>query len=255
MKTTVISPRYASAADFVAAVPSLFAQGKGDTLHDGRNTVRAFDTPAGRLVVKRYKRPNIVQGVAYSFFRKSKAERAYLYAAELRKRGFITPREVAFIEVKRGLLLAESYFVSECCPDPPAFGPLVAADSFNEAMADAMAAEVVAMHSKGVLHGDLNLGNFLYRRTDGGGYSFTIIDTNRSRFRDGWPTRRECIDNLKTMTHRRDVFAHIVRRYAALRRWDAEATLAEATGALDRFERRHRRKDALKHAVRHGRQA
>lgn len=252
MKTTTISPAYEAAAGFIAAVPQLFAQGKGDTLHDGRNTVRAFDTPAGRLVVKRYKRPNIVQRVAYSFFKKSKAERAYLYAAELRKRGFLTPREVAFIEVKHGLLLADSYFVSECCPDPPAFGPLVRADSFDTGMADAMAAQVAEMHRKGVLHGDLNLGNFLYRPTAGGGYTFTVIDTNRSHFRDGWPTRRECIDNLKTMTHRRDVFAYIVSRYAALRGWDADATLADATAALERFERRHRRKDALKHAVRRG---
>ena len=123
---------------------------------------------------------------------------------------------------------------------------LVARRDFNRPMADSLAAFIVEMHSKGVLHGDMNFGNFLYRRDPAGGYAFTVIDTNRSRFRDGWPTRGECIANMRTMTHRRDVYSYIVRRYAALRGWDEDLTLAEALACLDRFERKHRRKDKMK---------
>lgn len=249
---TVIAEGYEALAGFALSVPALFNGGEGETLHSGRNTVKAFTVNGSRLVVKRYKRPNIAQRVVYTLFRKTKARRAYEYAAELRRRGITTPREVAYIEQGDGGWFATGYFISSCCPDPPAFGPLVRDAEFDRKLADALASFIVEMHSKGVLHGDMNLGNFLYRRDGGGDYLFTVIDTNRSKFTDRWPTRQECIDNLKKITHRRDVLEHIVRRYAGIRGWDVDRTLAEVLARLDRFERRHDRKNALKHALKHG---
>ena len=61
------------------------------TLYKGRNTVKSFCVDGRTLVVKHYKRPNPVQRVAYSFFKKSKAARAYLFAAMLRERDSTRP--------------------------------------------------------------------------------------------------------------------------------------------------------------------
>ena len=233
-------------AGFIMMLPERMARGEGRLLHAGRNEVRLFTVGGSALVVKRYKRVNAVQRVAYPIFRRTQARRAYDYAAELLSRGISTPRAAAYMETYRCGLFTTGYFVSDACPDPPAFDELVARRDFNRPMADSLAAFIVEMHSKGVLHGDMNFGNFLYRRDPAGGYAFTVIDTNRSRFRDGWPTRGECIANMRTMTHRRDVYSYIVRRYAALRGWDEDLTLAEALACLDRFERKHRRKDKMK---------
>lgn len=242
----VIAAGYKASAGFIMMLPEMFGRGEGELLHAGRNEVRLFRRDGAEFVVKRYKRVNAVQSVAYTFFRRTKARRAYDYAAELRSRGISTPREVAYMETYGHGLFATGYFVSAMCPDPPAFDELVARRDFDRRMADDMAAFIVGMHSKGVLHGDMNFGNFLYRRSKGGKYGFTVIDTNRSRFRDGWPSRGECIANMRTMTHRRDVYAYIVRRYAALRGWDVGEALAEAEACLGRFERKHRRKDRMK---------
>lgn len=246
VKITICSA-YEADRRLIAGMPAMFERGEGRLLHTGRNEVRLFDGSDGRrYVAKRYKRVNAVQRVAYTFFRPTKAQRAYSYAAELRRRGIGTPHEVAYMEESEGGLFTTGYFVSAVCPDPPAFGPLVADDDFDRDMASDMASFIVFMHSRGVLHGDMNFGNFLYRRGDDGHYAFTVIDTNRSRFCDGWPDRHLCIANMRTMTHRRDVYSFIVKRYAALRGWDADETLAEALACLDKLELKHRRKDLFK---------
>ena len=93
------------------------------------------------------------------------------------------------------------------------------------------------MHSRGVLHGDLNLSNFLYRTADDG-YHFTMIDINRSHFTDGWPTDSQCLDNLVRLTHRRDLYEYLVKSYARQRGWDEETTAASALRLLEKFEHR-----------------
>ena len=102
-------------------------------------------------------------------------------------------------------------------------------------LAEAVAQQVWLMHSRGVLHGDLNLSNFLCTK-DEKGYRFTMIDTNRSHFTEGWPTDGQCLKNLVRLTHRRDLYEDLVRRYARLRGWDADSTARQALLLLERFE-------------------
>ena len=97
----VIHPDFMQTADFIKQLPQHFAQ-EGELLYEGRNEVRRYRVKNEWLVVKKYKQPNIIQRIVYTFFKKSKTERAYLFAGMLRKRGFDTPHEVAYIEKKRG---------------------------------------------------------------------------------------------------------------------------------------------------------
>ncbi len=96
---------------FVRQLPELFPA-SGEVLHDGRNQIRAFDIGGERLVVKRYKRPSAFNAVMYSFFRKSKARRAYEHALRLRELEIDTPEPVAWSEYRRNGLITETYFVS-----------------------------------------------------------------------------------------------------------------------------------------------
>jgi hypothetical protein len=83
----VIHPDFMQTADFIKQLPQHFAQ-EGELLYEGRNEVRRYRVKNEWLVVKKYKQPNIIQRIVYTFFKKSKTERAYLFAGMLRK----TPR-------------------------------------------------------------------------------------------------------------------------------------------------------------------
>lgn len=100
----------------------------------------------------------------------------------LRKRGFDTPHEVAYIEKKRGGLFLDGYFISTQCNYPP-LSKVLWQRRFDKHAANELAAFMVQLHEKGVLHGDLNLTNILYCTDNDGHYHFTLIDTNRSKFK------------------------------------------------------------------------
>ena len=110
MKITV-NPAIRHVQPFIERLPEVF-HASGEVLHDGRNQIRAFDIGGERLVVKRYKRPNVFNRFMYSFFRKNKACRAYEHALRLRGMGFDTPEPVAWSEYRKGGLIADAYFVS-----------------------------------------------------------------------------------------------------------------------------------------------
>ncbi len=227
---------------FVKQLPQIFSS-EGTTLYEGRNTVKSFDVNGTQLVVKRFKRPNIVQCISYTFFKKSKAERAFLFAAELRNRGFNTPHEVAYIEMKSCGLLRDSYFVSTPCTLPPLSG-LLRREDFDHDMADQLASLLVNLHERGALHGDLNLTNILYDTLADGTTEFWLIDTNRSTFKT--PTKRDCIENLTRLTHEKPLLSYVVGRYAEKRGWDVSETIDDILLSLEKFEHKKRRIRRLK---------
>lgn len=233
-----ISQEYSQLAQFVSSVPQLFQRGEGTVLKDKRNCVRRFEAGGHTLVAKRYKRVNAFQSVAYTFFCPTKAERAFRFAAEMRRRGVATPHEVAYMEQRRWGLFTVGYFISEESHGTEAFPELVKREQFNRPLADAVTDYIVFMHSRGILHGDMNAANFLFEGNAHDGYTLEVIDTNRSHFTPSWPTDEECLHNLVRFTHRRDLYRYVVRRYATQRGWDPDATAERAERLLDKFENR-----------------
>ena len=82
MKMVVVHEEYAFLEDFIRELPLQF-ENEGVTLHNGRNCVKTFLVDGVRIVVKRFRRPNLFNRCVYAWFRKSKAERAYGNALEL----------------------------------------------------------------------------------------------------------------------------------------------------------------------------
>lgn len=234
---TVVADDFKRHADFISALPDAFADGQGETIYDQRNQIRRFRDQGLTLIVKRYKPVNAIQRVAYTFFRKSKACRAYLFAREFRQRGIDTPREVAYIETGSMGLFRTGYFVSLEAAGTETHLLLREVEDFSHELADAVAQQILAMHSRGVLHGDLNLSNFLCTEHDGH-YRFTMIDINRSHFTDGMPTDEACLQNMVRITHRRDLYEYLIRSYARLRQWDEQQTADRALRLLEKFENR-----------------
>lgn len=234
---TVVADDFKSHADFISALPDAFADGQGEIIYDQRNQIRRFTDRGQVFVVKRYKPVNALQRVVYTFFRKTKAARAYLFAQEFRRRGIDTPREVAYIETGSGRLFLTGYFVSLEAPGTELHLLLREVKDFSHELADATARQILTMHSHGVLHGDLNLSNFLCTEHDGQ-YHFTMIDINRSHFTDGMPDDETCLQNMVRTTHRRDLYEYLVRSYARLRQWDEQQTADRALRLLEKFENR-----------------
>lgn len=237
----VIHPDFAYTADFIKQLPRLFDQ-EGECLYDSRNKVKRYRVNEKELVVKKYKRPNLIQRVVYTYFKKSKPERAYLFAGMLRERGFDTPHEVAYIEQKRNGLFLDGYFVSLNCDYPPLSG-LLRKKEFDKRPANELAAYMVELHKKGVLHGDLNLTNILYHTDSEGKYRFTLIDTNRSKFKAA--NREECLENLKRLTHSKMLLRYLVTQYATIRGWNPQECALEVFRYLLQFEHKRRRKRKL----------
>lgn len=237
MEKTVISKDFVQYADFLYTIPALFIKGQGEVIYCKRNEIRRFTHQDQVFIVKRYKKANIIQRLVYTFFRPTKAKRAYFFAQEFRQRGIDTPREVAYMETGSWGLFSVGYFVSLEVKGTESHLLLREVKEFSHELAHAVAAQVFLMHSKGILHGDLNLSNFLCIEL-ADGYHFTMIDINRSHFRNRIPKESECLANLVRITHRRDLYEYLIRQYAELRGWNVDQTVRKALRLLDHFENR-----------------
>ena len=245
MKVTIHSD-YTRYTAFLKTIPSLLEEGAGTCLHDGRNKVVLFQHEGVNMVAKKFKPANLVQSIGYTFFRPTKAKRAFLYAAELRKRGIDTPHEIAYFEEKVHGFFRHGWFVCQACAYPQVFPLLDAPAFFPEDLAAAVARHIALMHEKGIFFGDLNLGNFLFTQLEDGTYHFVMVDTNRSRFSSSALPLATCIRNLRTVTHRRNLYTFILRQYAQARNLDEDFVLKQGLSSLDKFERAIARKYFLK---------
>lgn len=250
-----ISTDYARLRPFVERLPRAF-DSEGVTIYSGRNRVKRFEVDGQCLIVKRFKRYNIFQSIAYTLFKPSKAARAYSYAARLNGLGISTPAGVAFIETGRPLL-RQGFFVSLYCNDPAVKVLLADIDDRRPPTADeqrvieAVGAFIAYMHTRGVIFGDLNISNILYREDVAGGTKLSVIDTDRARFTvgahpSGRPHTDKCIADLKRISHRREIIIPILRAYAQSRGWDADETVSKTILKLEKFERRKAIKKKLK---------
>ena len=229
----IINPEFDYYSDFIKSVPYIFDT-EGTVIHQGRNTVKRFCVNDNIFIIKKYAGINIIQKLVYSMFRPSKAERAYLYANKLTLLGINTPKEVAYIELSNSALFHSGYFISLECSDN-----IVMSLSFNEnfdrRLASAFASFLVELHSKNIYHGDLNLGNILYHADSDNNFVFSVIDTNRSTFKP--LSLNECFDNMKRITHDRNLLKYITTEYARLRDLNQDKTVRTMIDTLDKFEK------------------
>lgn len=230
-----INPKYSHLSDFIHQLPSVFDH-EGTIIHDKRNKVRTFEVNGMTLVVKRYKKPMLHQRIDYTLVRPSKALRAYTFALRLDELAIATPEAIACIEKYCGGLFCQGYFVSAFNGDK---NLRILQEEDNKELTRALAAFIIDCHSKGFMHGDTNLSNYLYHKDSSApyGYFISTIDINRSHFKAN-PSKKECIANLTRMTHNHDTLLRIVEEYAIQRGWDANECKQTASKMLSAFERR-----------------
>lgn len=227
---------YEHLSGWLSEMPRSFDEQQGTLIYDGRNQIRLFAVGGMKLVVKRYKRHDWFKRLAYTFFRKDKARRSFENAMMLRDRGFRTPHEVAFLEVKCAGVITQVYYVCEYTDAQPIRLRLIDQEPFDESLAVAYARYVASLHGHGVLHRDLNPTNVLFTETDGE-YGFEMIDINRMRFFESQVPKALCMENLTLFWWLTEVYRFVLGVYAETRGW-TDDDVQQAVAVKQRHDRR-----------------
>lgn len=242
----VINPDYISLHSFIESVPYIYGS-KGEMIYDKRNKIKAFVVSGKTIIVKRFHKPFFHQRIDYTFTRPSKAQRAYNFALRLKQMGIDTPDAIAYIEEYRYGLFYTGFFFSANNGNPDL--RILRKDLGNESLINDFASFIVQMHKKGFMHGDLNLSNILYcLDTNTGHYHFSVIDTNRSVFICN-PTMQQCLNNLKRISHDRNIIKCIVGKYADIQGWDKDTCIRYVLKKIQKFEQRKAFLRKLKHIL------
>jgi len=151
------------------------------TIHKARNELKIIEYNNLSTVVKSFKIPNIINKIAYTFFRDSKAKKSYDFSLKI---GDFTPDPIGYIEFFKFGLLEKSYFISEEFKyDFTIREPLLDKNLPNrDEIFRAFARFSLELHNKGIYHNDYSPGNILIKK-DTDTYTFKIVDINRMLFR------------------------------------------------------------------------
>lgn len=158
-----------------------------EVIYDERNRLARVVADGVPYIVKAFRRPNVVNRWAYVWLRASKAARSFRNALRLEALGVLTPRPEAYMEVRRGGRLHESYYVCREEPYPQIRDWERRPDAAS--LLPAFAADMARLHRLGVYHKDFSPGNILVGGDAEAGYRFYYIDLNRMAFGEHRPGR------------------------------------------------------------------
>jgi len=259
-----IHENYRYLKKFLTTIPGIFEGGDGAEVARHNHLVKRFEAPDDTmLIVKRYRVPGFFTRLCRTWGAKSDAARAYENARSLRHHHIDVPSPVCYIETKQLGLFHRSYFVmkerkQDSCS-------LLRNDAYPdvENMRIAFMRFVLKMHSKGILQHDLSLSNFLFERCVKEGkhykvlkrwnadgtpsqdgavpegmavhYHFVALDTDHVSFRKQL-TRRQCLDNLSSITTDMELLKHLVIIYARDRSWEEKDCVSHVMDKATRLK-------------------
>jgi len=185
----------------------------GDVIFHRRNTLRLTDG----VVVKQFATPNLLRGLWYGWLGKSKARRSYEYA--LRMEG-LTPKPVAFREVRVCGALRESWYACEASTCRHTFNELIGETDFpnRKAILEAIGRFTATLHKQGIYHQDYSGGNILFNDD---GSRVEVIDLNRIRFYRSL-SRKQRLRNFERMNIDSEALRIMASAYAEEMREDAQ---------------------------------
>ena len=244
----VVNDRYAALRPFVEEIARHGIPADAREVYRARNRVVACRVGDIELNIKAFRRPSFPNNFVYTTLRRSKARRSMENALRLQSMGFNTPDPVAYIEVKKGGQLRESYYISLQINADGDFRRWLEHPDAMAALPD-LADEMVRLHRAGVFHKDFSPGNILFKRRADGHHDFYLIDLNRMRF--GVKSQRTLLRNLSVVyVESADETARLARLYARAASLDPHSTEQAARRMLQRYLTHKRRLRAIKHPFR-----
>lgn len=236
----VINSKYDFLKDFLENLPSTFPR-QGEVVYDARNQIRKITVGKLTLGVKSYKVPVFINRIIYSFFRTSKAQRAYDYATKLVEKGINTPDPVAYIEERKAGLLNRSFFVYIYQDNVSHIREEMLGHSGGKQFEKALASFIADMHNKGVLPLDMSPGNILWENDAAGNPVFSLIDFNRMAFMDDIPKELR-YKSFKRISEDVDIISHLAQQYARLCNLDEQEAIKKIYNYCYEFSKEMKKK-------------
>lgn len=239
-----INPKYAALEKEILSVPQRFDR-EGEVIYQGRNIIKVLIIGGVRVNIKSFKRPHLINKVAYAYFRKSKAERSFLYANRFTELGIGTPEPVAYICFRDKVGLTDSYYISlqldnvftlRGLPDLPEKEQEDAYRAFTRFTYD--------FHQKNVYFIDHSAGNTLVRKEKDGVFRFWLVDLNRTQFMSIPPMKG--LRNLSMLELPERLLRVIGEEYASLTHQDKEEMVKKLILFTDAHNKHVKRKDFIR---------
>lgn len=244
-----INSDYERFRPFIEEIPAKFDT-EGKSIFKARNEIKIYDLEGITLNVKSYKVPIFINRIAYTWFRKSKARRAYEHGMTLLEKGFNTPTPIAYIETKKNSLLHRSFFVSMHTPldgHMRLFNDEDKSNDGKEQLIKEFAQFTAKLHESEVLHRDYSPGNILYKKVADEGdhqYIFSLIDINRMEFK---PVSVEMgCKNFHRMRGNDEFFRMVATYYAQARNADEKACIEQFLSEKREDRRKRAKKEKFK---------
>ena len=214
-------------------------------MQDRRNTIKVIEIDGLKLNIKRYRRPIFFNRVVYTFFRATKAARAYYNACVLTGKGIKTPLPIAYIEDFTGGLLDFSYFISTQLDNVREVREYCHSKvKGNEGFLNAFARYTAELHEKDIYHLDYSPGNIMISDRKDGGYDFFLVDINRMKFiKVG--VKAGCM-NFARLFDYDEVLEFMAAEYAVVRNFDPDKCRIFMLEYKHMAEHRRIRKEKMK---------
>ena len=216
--------------------------GNGD-----RNKIKLFDLNGKTINIKSFKIPNLINKIAYRYFRKSKARRSFEYATALLEKGIGTPQPIAFLENYNWLGLTSSYYVSEHLVTELTFRELVEIPDYpeNEIILRQFTQFCFDLHEKGIEFLDHSPGNTLIKKVGDQKYAFYLVDLNRMNFHLTMDFDLR-MKNMSRLTSKKKMIEIISEEYAKFYSESKEVIFEKIFLKNKKFQYRFAKKKILK---------
>jgi len=198
--------------DFIKKIREYFNRST-NCLYTGRNQLKVLTYLNEEIVVKSFKIPHLINKIAYTFLRDSKAERSYSNSLKILE---FVPKPIGYAEFKKYGLIYDSYFLCEKYEyDFTIREPLKQVDFQNKAVIfQQFALFTYKLHNEGVVHLDYSPGNILIKEVAPLKFEFKIVDVNRMIFKQ--MNNIERIENFSKLWANHEDLKIIVQTYASL---------------------------------------
>lgn len=216
--------------------------GNGD-----RNMIKLFNLNGQTINIKSFKIPNIVNKIAYKYFRKSKAKRSFEYATILLEKGVGTPQPIAYFENFNKLGLLDSYYVSEHLEYDLMFRDLIETNNYPdlENILRQFTRFTFNLHEKGIEFLDHSPGNTLIKKEVNDQYSFYLVDLNRMNFHVVMDFDLR-MKNFSRLALRQEMIIVMSNEYAKVSGKSEELVLDKMLSYTNQFQHDYAKKRKLK---------
>jgi len=229
-------------SDLIRNIRGYFLEAK-NSIWDKRNKIKIISFSKEEITIKSFKIPHIMNKIAYTFLRDSKAKRSYDNSMKILE---FVPKPIGYVEYEKFGLLHDSYFVCAKYAYDFTIREVLLQNNFEDRdnIFRQFAAFTHALHRKGVVHLDYSPGNILIKKMSDDTYEFKIIDVNRMTFKV--LTLDERLENFSKLWAKDEDLIRIIRAYVQFIDLDEAKAISLALNASQKHKDKKNFKKRLK---------